>query len=76
MKSPSRIKVTAEEANLLFRYREQCRTFNEGIAAALALVVEEHRVQAATETPATKEDIDQFFSELEVDIAKLRKDHG
>lgn len=76
MKSPSRIKVTPEEANLLARYREQCRAYNEGVAAALSLVVTEHQVQTDTTAPATKEDIDQFFSELETEIAKLRKEHG
>lgn len=36
MKS-SRIKITEDEHRLIIRYREQVRSYNEGVAAALAL---------------------------------------
>jgi len=40
MKSPSRIKVTEDEHRLIQRYREQCRSFNDGVSQSLAAALE------------------------------------
>jgi hypothetical protein len=65
MKSPSRIKVTPEEHNLVMRYREQAQAFNNGVAACIVKLKELNNGNNAV-------DIDFACDHL----ASLRKDHG
>jgi hypothetical protein len=58
---------------------EQCRAFNDGIAACIKVVVERHvaeisRAHVFKETSISKSDLDKIFIELGADLAQLRRD--
>ena len=59
-----KIKINEEEHRLIIRYREQARAFNEGVAAALAVL-------GLLEQNEGSED---FYARAVTEVAKLRKD--